>query len=260
MVQSVQRAARILRELASGSPHLGVTDLADRLGMAKPTVHALLRTLEAESLVTQDRVTGRYLLGPGLLHLGNAYLGTQQLRTRSVSWAALLASQCGEAVWVGTLDHDRVLVLHHAFRPVGSTQILEVGTAVPWNTSALGKAMVAFLEPDAQEQLLAGELPVLTGVSVTDPAELSAQLARVRECGYALEDQECTLGEAGIAAPVFDGSATVVGALGIVGPVERLLTGPDTDEHRIRVREAARGLSRDLGATRLPLPAQGQRG
>ena len=67
MIQSVRRATQVLRELARGGPRLGVTELAERVGLAKPTVHALLRTLEADGLVLQDPETGKYLLGPGLL-------------------------------------------------------------------------------------------------------------------------------------------------------------------------------------------------
>ena len=82
MIQSVDRAARILHELGSGSPTLGVTELGARLGLAKPTVHGLLRTLEGSGLVSQDVATGRYSLGPGVLQLGNAYLAGSELRAR----------------------------------------------------------------------------------------------------------------------------------------------------------------------------------
>src|SRR5437764_7980240 len=122
MVQSVRRAVAILRELAAGGPRLGVTELAERIGVAKPTAHALLRTLEGEGLIAQDAETGKYLLGPGLLRLGNAYLDTQVLRTRSLTWADGLAQRAGEAVWVGVLTGDHVLVVHHAFRPEGAVQ------------------------------------------------------------------------------------------------------------------------------------------
>ncbi|HEY4460018.1 MAG TPA: IclR family transcriptional regulator [Pseudonocardiaceae bacterium] len=249
----MRRAAGILRALAVGGPRLGVTELADRMGLAKPTVHALLRTLEADSLVVQDPETGKYLLGPALLQLGNAYLDTQELRTRSLTWADGLATRTGEAVWVAVLNDDHVLVVHHAFRPEGAVQILEVGASVPWSTCALGKAIVAF-GPDAdRDRLLAAELPVLTGTSITDPDGLAAQLEQVRRTGYALEDQESALGDAGIAAPVFDRSGHVVGGIGIVGPVERVLVEPAREGHAIAVRETARNLSRDLGAARTPV-------
>jgi DNA-binding IclR family transcriptional regulator len=250
LVQSVRRATRILRELAAGGPRLGVTELADRMGLAKPTVHGLLRTLEADGLVVQDAETGKYQLGPALLQLGNAYLDTQELRTRSVTWADSLATRTGEAVWVAVLNVDHVLVVHHAFRPEGAVQILEVGASIPWSTSALGKAIVAVGPAELRERLMAGELAVLTGASITEIEELNAQLEQVRRVGYAVDDQESTLGDAGIAAPVFDRSGQVIGAIGIVGPVERVLVEPARQEHAVAVRETARNLSRDLGAGR----------
>jgi DNA-binding IclR family transcriptional regulator len=250
MVQSVRRAVQVLRELAAGGPRLGVTELAERVGVAKPTVHALLRTLEGEGLVVQDTESGKYQLGPGLLQLGNAYLDTQELRARSLTWADALATQTNEAVWVTVLTGDHVFVVHHAFRPEGAVQILEVGASIPWSTCALGKAIVAFLPAERTADLLAGVLPALTGWSVTDAVLLDAQLDEVRKTGHALEDQESALGDAGIAAPVFDRSGGVVGAIGIIGPVERLLNETTRQEHVVAVREVARHLSRELGAGR----------
>jgi DNA-binding IclR family transcriptional regulator len=250
MIQSVQRAVQILRELASAGRKLGVTELAERVGVAKPTVHAMLRTLETEGLVVQAHESSKYALGPGLLLLGNAFLDGHELRTRSMSWADGLATQVNEAVWVGVLTGDHVLVIHHAFRPEGAVQILEVGASIPWSTCALGKAIVAFRPETAEVDLLAAEPAVLTGRSIADPAVLAGQLAGVRDSGYAMEDQESTLGDAGIAAPVFDRSGEVAGALGVVGPVERLLAETRREALAVAVRETARNLSRDLGAAR----------
>ena len=202
MIQSVQRAAQILAVLGSGTPRLGVTEIADRVGLAKPTVHGLLRTLEAHDLVAQDPDTGKYSLGPGVLQLGNAYLDGSELRARSLRWAESLAQRAGEAVWVATLSGSRVIVLHHVFRPDNTVQILEVGAAIPWHACALGHAIVAFL-PEAQPaRALAGELAPLTGRTKTTRTALSRALAQVRQRGYAVENQEATVGDAGIAAPI----------------------------------------------------------
>ena len=67
MIQSVERAARLLAILGSGTPRLGLAEIASQVGLAKPTVHELLRTLKAQDLVSQDPDTGRYSLGPGVL-------------------------------------------------------------------------------------------------------------------------------------------------------------------------------------------------
>jgi DNA-binding IclR family transcriptional regulator len=239
-----------LRVLAAEGRRLGVTELAERVGVAKPTVHAMLRTLESEGLVVQDLESSKYGLGPGLVPLGNAYLDGHELRTRSMAWADALATQVNEAVWVGVLTGDHVLVVHHAFRPEGAVQILEVGASIPWSTCALGKAIVAFGPEAVEAELLAADLAVLTGSTVTDPGLLAEQLKAVRSTGYAIEDQESALGDAGIAAPVFDRSGQVVGAVGVVGPVERLLADDAREDIAVAVRETARNLSRDLGAGR----------
>ncbi|MEU3608343.1 IclR family transcriptional regulator [Streptomyces sp. NPDC035033] len=250
MIQAVQRAAHVLRELATATPRLGVTELAGRIGVSKPTAHALLRTLESEGLVRQDPETGRYQLGPGLVALGNSYLDSHELRARATTWADHLANRTDAAVWVGVLTEPDVLVIHHRFRPGDALQVLETGATLPWNACALGKAIAAFLPPQRRKELLAGELRRVTGVSVDEPAALEAQLDLVRGTGYAVDDQELTLGDAGIAAPVFDRTGLVAGAVGLVGPVERLLAEDARQECTIAVREVARGISRDLGAPR----------
>ena len=250
MIQSVQRAAQILDVLGSGTPRLGVTEIADRLGLAKPTVHGLLRTLEAYALVAQDQATGKYSLGPGVLQLGNAYLDGSDLRARSLRWAEGLAQQAKEAVWVATLSGGRVIVLHHVFRPDNTVQILEVGAAIPWHACALGHAIVAYLPAGQRAQALGAALSPLTGRTKTTRAALTRALAQVRGAGYAVENEEATVGDAGIAAPILGRDDLVAGAVGIVGSAERLLA-PGTRNDLVRaVVAAARAISRDLGAGR----------
>jgi DNA-binding IclR family transcriptional regulator len=250
MIQSVERAAAILSALGSGSPRLGVTEIADRVGLAKPTVYGLLRTLEKHDLVAQDPDTGKYSLGPGVLQLGNAYLDGSELRARSLLWAESLAQRAAEAVWVATLSGSRAIVLHHVFRPDNTVQILEVGAAIPWHACALGHAIVAHLPSASTTRLLAGDLAPLTGRTKVTKSALSRALAQVRKAGYAIEDQEATVGDASIAAPIVNREGAVTGSIGVVGPVERLLTMPQRDELARAVVESARSISRDLGAGR----------
>jgi DNA-binding IclR family transcriptional regulator len=250
MIQSVERAARILAVLGSGTPRLGVTEIAERVGLAKPTVHGLLRTLEKHDLVAQDEDTGKYSLGPAVLLLGNAYLDGSELRARSLLWAESLAQRANEAVWVASLSGSRVIVLHHVFRPDNTVQILEVGAAIPWHACALGHAIVAHL-PDAERvSAMAGDLAPLTGRTKTARIALTRTLAQVRRQGYAVEDQEATVGDAGVAAPILGRDGMVAGAIGVVGAADRLLAPATRDELVRAVQEAARAISRDLGAAR----------
>jgi DNA-binding IclR family transcriptional regulator len=250
MIQSVERAAAILNALGSGTPRLGVTEIADRVGLAKPTVHGLLRTLEKHDLVAQDPDSGKYSLGPGVLQLGNAFLDGSELRARSLLWAESLAQRAGESVWVATLSGSRAIVLHHVFRPDNTVQILEVGAAIPWHACALGHAIVANLPQAGSTRLLAGELAPLTGKTRTTRAALGRALAQVRRLGYAVEEQEATVGDAGIAAAIVNREGSVAGAIGVVGPVERLLATPAREDLARMVVESARSISRDMGAGR----------
>ncbi len=250
MIQSVERAAAILGALGSGTPRLGVTEIAERVGLAKPTVYGLLRTLEKHDLVVQDPDSGKYSLGPGVLQLGNAYLDGSELRARSLLWAEALAQRASEAVWVATLSGSRVIVLHHVFRPDNTVQILEVGAAIPWHACALGHAIAAYLPATASARVMTADLVPLTGRTKITRAALSRALARVRKNGYAVEDQEATVGDAGVAAPIMNRHGTVAGAIGVVGPAERLLAPGTRDELARAVVESARSVSRDLGAGR----------
>jgi DNA-binding IclR family transcriptional regulator len=249
MIQSITRAAKILQALGQ-APRLGVTELSDRLGLAKGTVHGLLRTLEANGFVEQHAETGKYHLGPALLQLGNAFLENHDLRSRSLLWAESLANRAQEAVRVGVLNGTTVLVIHHAFRPDNSVQILEVGAAIPWHACALGKAIVGYLPEERRKELLAEPLIKLTGRTLVSAAQLRKELEQIRHAGFALDDQEAIVGEAGLGAPVLGSDGTALGAIGLTGAVENILpSGPDP--HKLAaLRDAARNLSRDVGGSR----------
>ncbi|MEU1722359.1 IclR family transcriptional regulator [Nonomuraea sp. NPDC005692] len=244
-IQSVERAAAILRLLASGPRQLGVAELARALGLPKGTLHGILRTLVRVGFVEQDATTGKYRLGATLLHLGSSYLDVNELRTRSINWADALAGRSRESAWIGTLHEGHVLVIHHVFRPDDSMQTLQVGTYLPTHASALGKVLLAY-DPYG-ESLAAPPLPAYTDRTLVDAAKLEEELEQVRARGWAAEMEELTEGEVAIAAPIKDPRGLVVGAIGIRGAVERLTAdGALTMEYVSYVRDAARAITRDL--------------
>jgi DNA-binding IclR family transcriptional regulator len=250
-IQSVDRAARILETLASGPRRLGVTELAQRLGLPPPTVHGLLQTLQAHGFVEQGRDSDKYQLGAGLLHLGNSYLDLNELRARSLVHADRLAARADAAVRVGVQHGSSVIVVHHVFRPDTTLQILEVGAQMPIHASALGKAILAFAPDEVITDLLAEPLPKLTGRTLTARA-LVAELATIRDRAVARERDEAVLGESSVAGPIFDHSGHAVGAIGVVGDTERIGARGRAKGLAAAVNEAARGISRELGASRWP--------
>ncbi|WP_219418594.1 IclR family transcriptional regulator [Pseudonocardia nigra] len=240
MIQSVDRAVRILGLLQGRRMSLG--EIASRMELAPSTAHGIVRTLLAHGMVVQERDTGHYRLGPATLRLGNVYLHTLELRARVATWAGELARRTGCAVRTGVLLRDDVVVVAHEPRPDGTRQMPEVGIVIPAHACALGKALLAY-EPAAVPPLRS-----MTGETITDPARFDAELQQVRRAGIATEVEEAVLGECGLAAPIADPTG-VAGAVGLVTPTSGWpLPGSALDA----LRDTARAVSRELGATAWP--------
>lgn len=247
MIQSVDRAIRILLALQDEGV-LGVSELASRLGLAKGTVHGLLQTLAAHSLVEQDSTSGKYMLGPALLVMGNVYLNSHDLRVRSLRWVASLSESTGLAVRLGVLVWPDVVIFHHVGPKDASVPVSEVGLSMPAHATALGKALLAF-HPERRRILSEEPLARLTGQTVTDPDRLNEELDEVRASGVAFEDQEAVVGEASVAGAIFDRSGQAVGAVALVVPADDRGVDPS---HIAAIRDTARGISRELGAVTWP--------
>jgi len=248
-IQSIERAAAILRLLSGRSRRLGVVELAGQLGLPKGTVHGILRTLQAVGFVEQDTDSGKYQLGAALLHIGSSYLDANELRTRALNWADALATMTSESVRIGTLHENQVLIVHHVFRPDDSRQALEVGSLVPAHATALGKALLAHHTYVLTELGAAAPLASYTPATVTEVKALAHELGEVRALGWASEVGELFSGIASIAAPIEDRRGVIAGAIGISGPIERLWKGRRARPELVAdVMQSARTVSRELGA------------
>ncbi|MDI6105610.1 IclR family transcriptional regulator [Actinoplanes sp. NEAU-A12] len=250
-VQSIARAAAMLRLLANSSGRLGIGEIARSLDLPKGTAHGIVRTLQDVGFVEQDKTSGKYQLGAALLHLGTSYLDINELRSRSINWADPLAVRSGQAVRIGTLLEGKVLVVHHVFRPDDTLQTLDVGTLLPPHATALGKVLLAYDGAAASAVMQGGPEPYTRRTLVTARA-LAKALAEIRDNGWGAEVEEMTPGEAGIAAPIRGYGGLVVGAIGLSGPVDQVCTAQGSPRPALvaHVRDAARAVSRDLGGAR----------
>lgn len=244
-VQSIERAAAVLRLLAAAPDGLGVADLGNALGLARPTVHGILRTLHQVGFVEQDHSGAHYHLSDAFGRLGDTYLDPNELRSRAINWADSLASRSGEVVRVGRLTDGRVVVVHHVFRPDDSDQHLDVGTTLPAHACALGKAVLAF---DAGAGAEPSRLEAFTTRTIVDPGTLARELAAVRARGWAGDLEEHTVEVAGIAAPIRGLGGLVVGAVGLTGRIERICDGRLRYRRELiaMVRATAEAIGRDL--------------
>lgn len=248
-IQSVERAAAILRLLSGHKRRLGVAELGRELGLSKGTVHGILRTLHLKGFVEQDRDSGKYQLGPALLPMGFAYLESNRLRSAALSTAYLLAIKSGESARVGALYDGHVLIVHHVLRPNDGHQALDTGSLAPAHATALGKALLS-QEPTLLGELAAEGLQRFTPATVTDVARLRRELSGISRRGWASEIGELSPGVASIAAPIAAGRHAQPAAIGIEAPIQRLCRGGSPRAEFVgAVSESARAVSRELGTT-----------
>jgi DNA-binding IclR family transcriptional regulator len=244
-IQSIERAAAVLRVLGSAPGPLKLAEISAVLQLPKGTTHGILRTLVEVGFVEQDRETGWYRLGGGLAELGSGQVDRNELRARSMNWADPLASRTHEAVRVGVLVGDEVCVVHYVFRPDYTVQHADVDALLPAHATALGKVL---LSHSPRSLPSAGRLTSYTARTITDPARLTIELNRTRARGFGVETGEHLPDHASIAAPIFGPGGLLAGAVSIHGDLDRLCDATGTARPGLvsQVRDCARAITREI--------------
>jgi IclR family transcriptional regulator, acetate operon repressor len=239
--QAVDRAARLLSEVVHSADPMTFTGLSTSTGLAKSTTSRLLLALERNGLVRRDG-HGRFL--PGEMFVSFAWRGGAEAGLVAVAQPFLerLGQATGETINLGVASHSMV----EQIAQVDSTFLIGgtnwVGLSVPLHCSALGKVLLAY----GTAQLPPGPLEPRTDKTITSEAALRADLAAVRSRGYAVTDEELEPGLIAVAAPVFGFDGTVIAALSVSAPVNRMARSVVADVGAQCVVQAA-GLSAVLG-------------
>lgn len=247
-VRTLDKGLTILEELAIiGRDGATTAELSRRLGLHRTTVYRFLQTLVRRGYVEQIYESERYRVGLRALHLASASMSGLSLREVGLPVLEALNRASGETVVTAVLDpSDDVVTIDHvdAEHPVGLRTY--IGSHRPAYCSASGKAMLAFLPEARVDAILRRGMPACTPQTITDPTQLKAQLWEVVQRGFAIDDQERIEGVRCVAAPVFDLSGRLAGAVSLMAPSMRMEL-PRLLELGERTAEAAQALSRQLG-------------
>ena len=246
MDKTLLKGLALLEALAGhdGKP-VAIPVLAQQLGLTRSNAHRTLQTLAHAGYATLDETTGNYRSTFKLFELGARQMAQIDVRQFASSHMRVLADLTNETVHLSVLDGAHVVYVDQieSLQPVRAHSIL--GTHVPAYCMATGKILLAYQGEDYLERHLT-HLVAHTSSTITDRAELKAQLARAALNGYAINRGEWEEGVGGIAAPVFDAFRSPVAAIGISGPLERLSV-KRMKELTSTVLDAASGISRVLG-------------
>ncbi|CAM3613711.1 IclR family transcriptional regulator [Kibdelosporangium persicum] len=244
-IQSVDRALTVLRLLARHG-ELGVTEIAAKLKVHKSTAFRLVTTLELHDLVEQHSERGKYRLGVGVLQLAGATTAKLDLVQRAKPVSQRLAEVVGETVNITVLSGHEALYVDQVAGSAALQLHNWVGQRIPLHATSNGKVLLASLSEVRFDELTSGTLKRFTDKTITDRAELRAQVDEVRQRGYAVAIDELEIGLTAIAAPISSADGTVVGSISASGPGFRI-TPDHVPDVAARVVAAGREVSRRLG-------------
>jgi len=221
-LSSVASALRLLKMFSEGEVELGVTTLSKRLGVAKSTAHRLAATLVAEGMLEQNPDTGKYRLGIALFGLGALVRQRMNVSNEARPHLFDLREATNETIHLAILDNAAIMYVYDLESTQAIRMRANLGERKPALCTAEGRAMLAFQPPAQVERILAEGFRPRTQATIVDKAALRAALAEVRERGYAREDEQSERGMRSIAAPIRDATGSVVAAVGMAGPSQRL--------------------------------------
>lgn len=240
-VQSLDRAFVLLEIMADAGGEVSLSYLAESSGLPLPTIHRIIRTLLANGYVRQ-LPSRRYALGPRLIGLGER--ASRMLGTWARPHLAYLVERLGETANLAMLDGDKVVYVAQVPSPHSMRMFTEVGRRVLAHSTGVGKALLAQLpESSAQSIVLRAGMPAHTDRTITDSVAFTAELAKIRARGFAVDDGEQEVGVRCVAVPVQGGPSMI--ALSISGPESRVTWGVVEQAAPI-LQQAAVQLASDL--------------
>lgn len=241
-VESVDRALRLLQELAGHGSGVMLSELAASTGLPKSSLHRTLSALSERGFVSQ-RDDGRYLLGAELLRIAFDFHDRLDLRVLLRPTLERLRAALNETVHVGVLDGPDVVYVDklESTRPLSLTS--KIGGRNPAHATAVGKALLAWTYPTTASVIQwagrDGPLVRRTPRTIVEPDGLARELARVRADGFAKDLEESEPGLRCLATPVFFGRAIPIAAISISAPKDRLPSRMMPEVAALLVRETA---------------------
>lgn len=230
-----------------------LSELADQLGMPSSTVLRFLNALMNRDYVAQDSNTGRYYMTFKLCGITDGIRNNSQLHVISRPYMRELSKAAGETVNLCVEYDNKVMYIESVADAVSSRMLVNhqyIGHIAPMHCTGAGKLMLLNYNPKQLTAFLEKVgLKKYTDSTIVTEERLLEELERVREHGYALDNEECEVGLCCVAAPIYDYSGKIIAGLSISGPTIRM------DEatilrHRDLILPVAKQISINLGYTR----------
>lgn len=243
--QSILKAIDLVDALVRAPNPVTLNELSRLVKRPVPTVHRLLRTLELRGWV--ENLEGRYRLTLKLFEIGMSVVDKIDVVAEARPECEALSREFDETVNMSVRSGASVVYIIKIDSPRSLRLISQLGVHVPLYCTAMGKAMLAYMDPSERAALLDQvKLEPRARNTITERAALERDLEAIKRRGWSVDNEEFDYGLVCIGAPVFNRSSQLAGAISLTGPMIRL---PFTswDDAGQRIRASADAISRRLG-------------
>jgi DNA-binding IclR family transcriptional regulator len=221
-VQSLIRAIDILDLLSSSKVGINVTEIAARLKLHKSTAYRLLSTLEYKNFVRKDK-NKKYRIGKRVIEIGHQALNNIDLRKEIRPLLQELGEITKETVHLGIIDDFKVFYIDKVETSHTIRMYSSIGKGGPLYCTGIGKALLAFSEPEYINQFFKQlDFVKYTDNTILNEKELKDELDKIKKRGYAVDDMEHEDNIRCVAAPIFDYRGKLIAAVSISAPAQRM--------------------------------------
>jgi IclR family transcriptional regulator, pca regulon regulatory protein len=244
-VGSLARGLSVLQAFDGGHGEMALVEVARRSGLSPATARRSLHTLI--ELGYARLVDKRFVLTPNVLALGSAYLRASRADEAFTPELKRIVEMFGDAASVSVLEGPNILYVAHVSQQRMSRMTAGVGVTYPAQLTSMGRVLLANLPPSQLERFFAVCRPMKpTARTIGDPNELRAEIARVRDSGYAVAIDQLDYGVAAIAVPIRDPQGDVIAAINSSGYSGTLTRKAMIDERLPKLRASAIALTQVL--------------
>ena len=245
--KSLNKAIDILVHLGQVPEGMSLPDISLMVGQPKSTMHRLLTALEGRRFVRYEPDTRLWKIGVEAFVVGSAFLRNRDITGFARPVMQALVNDSGETASLYIEDDGEIVCLAQVECRQTMRVIARPGGRAKMHMSASGKAILAFFPKSSIEQVIERHgLPAATEKTINTPHGLRLNLELIRQQGFAIDDEENSLGIRCVAAPIFDHTGDVIATVSISGPSSRITDGRIAALGE-RVRAAACALTKSIG-------------
>lgn len=221
-INSFAKGLQLIMTFSKERPRLSLTEVAKANKMNLPSAKRYLHTLSQMGFVIKNEETQTFQLTPKILRLGSWMLQSMGIRERLLPYMNALTMEFNVTTHCAILEGIEIVTVERLRSSDVVNLDLTTGSRLPAYATSLGKAILAFLPPDEQKELISKiDFKPLTAFTITGKKKLLEELQDVHKRLYAIADQELTIGLKTMAVPIFDPKGIIEASFGVSYPVIR---------------------------------------